>query len=194
MKTPTDLTGEVFGRLKVLGFFEKAKSGTRWHCICECGKEKVIYRTNLVRGISKSCGCIQKESKTIHGFSRRRLYEIWSGMKKRCFNKNCKAFENYGGRGIKVCDEWLEYKPFHEWAYSNGYKEGLTIDRINNNGNYEPLNCRWVTRTTQNNNTRKNVFLEIDGDIKTVSEWARLYNLQPATVARRAKMVAKEKI
>lgn len=156
-----ELTGAKFGRLTVLGeAIERNSIGNvRWICSCECGNYTVVDGHNLNSGATASCGCIHKETITKHGLSLdengkpTRLFLIWNGMKNRCYNSNDKAYKWYGGKNIKVCDEWLnDYPAFYNWAYDNGYKEGLSIDRINPNGNYEPNNCQWLTRT---DNTKK---------------------------------------
>ena len=135
--------------------------------------------------------CVIKE-KTIHGGSKRkqkeRLYNIWNGMKNRCFNEKDKNYKNYGARGITVCQQWKEdYGLFRKWAMENGYNDNLTIDRISNNGNYEPSNCRWATREEQNNNTRQNHYIEYNGKVKTLSQWATYYGLTRSCLKCRIK-------
>jgi hypothetical protein len=163
MPKPLNLEGMRFGRLLVI-----SRDGTRngystWLCKCDCGNEKVIIGKYLKNGKTQSCGCIHKEqlarrSKT-HGMSGKRLYRIWHDMKNRCEYAKDKKFSYYGGRGIKVCNEWSsDFKTFMEWSLENGYKENLTIDRINNDGNYEPSNCRWITMKEQCTNRRKRGF------------------------------------
>lgn len=183
---PKDLTGLSFGRLKVLKFFEQKGVDNRWLCKCVCGNTKIIYRSNLTSGQSTSCGCYQKEVVTKHGLSKHRLYNIWIDMRKRCFDERFKHYENYGGRGITICDEWnSDFMNFYNWSIENGYDKKLTLDRIDNDGNYTPKNCRWVTRIVQNNNTRKNVFIDFKGEKYTIAQLARKYGLNPKTIVYR---------
>ena len=126
--------------------------------------------------------------KTIHGQRRTKLYGVWCTMKSRCNNKNTRSYKDYGGRGIKVCEEWFNsFGSFYEWSIQNGYKEGLQIDRIDNNGNYCPENCRWITRKENMNNTSKNVFLEYNGDTKTLSQWSDIVGTSEKLISERLK-------
>lgn len=161
MSKINDLTGKKFGRLKVIEYYGSNKNGRAlWLCQCDCGKTKSVLGNSLLCGLTLSCGCYNKEEarkrRTKHSLSYSKLYKVWHGMKTRCYNKNFIYYCNYGGRGITICHEWLNnFETFYNWAINNGYEEGLTIDRINNDGNYEPNNCRWITRAEQNRNQRK---------------------------------------
>ena len=150
-KLPYDIVNQRFGRLVVIERIENTEDGkSQFKCLCDCGRYKNIRGKTLRNGKTKSCGCLLSEESrkraTIHGARHTRLYQIWSGMKQRCFNPRATKYELYGGRGITVCEEWKnDFKSFYDWAVSHGYQDNLTIDRIDSDGNYEPFNCQWIT-------------------------------------------------
>ena len=188
----SDLIGEKFGRLTVSEFagIRTSPSGTKrkmWKCLCDCGAEKVVSEANLKNGSTKSCGCWKTsllcKYNTTHGGAHDRLYEIWKSMKWRCSNPKDRRYSTYGGKGVTVCEEWKNsYEAFKSWAYANGYDENAelgecTLDRIDNNGDYEPSNCRFANRITQANNTSRNHFVELNGCKMTIAEFARVMNI-----------------
>lgn len=161
-----DFTGMRFGKLTVLKLMPRNKlKQTMWLCECDCGNKKIIVAQSLKDGKTKSCGCYQKEfpSKKTHGERWTRLYSIWIGMRKRCYTKTSKSYYCYGKIGITICKEWDKYEVFRDWANSNGYRDNLTIDRIDPYGNYEPNNCRWATVEEQSINKKITLYIKIDG-------------------------------
>lgn len=186
-----DLTGLQFGRLTVIKRAENAKNRhVRWLCKCECGGTTISHSCDLKSGRAKSCGCLNRENldNKTHGMTGTRIYRIWQAMKYRCCNKNHTQYKDYGGRGIKVCDEWLNsFEAFYEWAVANGYSDNLTIDRIYINGNYEPSNCKWATRKEQANNTRRNHLITYKGKTQTIAQWEIETNISAATIEARLK-------
>lgn len=178
-----DLTGQKFGKLTVLEFtgINKNHKAT-WLCQCECGNKKIIVSSSLLNGYTMSCGCLHKqmfrEKQTIHGLSNTRIYKIWKGIKRRCYSFNAIKYPNYGGRGIIMCNEWKnDFMSFYNWAMANGYKDDLTIDRIDVNGNYESKNCRWATPIEQANNKTSNRYFTVNGETYTMKEWSVKLNL-----------------
>ena len=190
-----DLTGQRFGYLTVIKKAGKNKSDKiLWLCKCDCGKLKIIQGASLKNGRTKSCGCLRKKgARRTHGFKYTRLYCIWQGIKKRCLNKNTSNYHIYGGRGIKICDEWKnDFKVFHDWAFANGYDENakrgdFTIDRIDVNGNYEPSNCRWATMKEQCRNTRSNKLITYNNETHCLMDWSYIFNINYKTLLYRFK-------
>lgn len=183
----TEITGQKFGMLTVVGRAENRGKNTAWRCICDCGNEKDVLTHNLISGKSKSCGCARintlKRVMTKHGGRRTRIYGIFKGMCSRCYNDNNPAYHYYGGKGVKICDEWKnDFAKFREWSFENGYDETSSIDRINPNGGYCPENCRWVSPQKQQNNKLNSAFLIIDGEKLTVAEWAEKNQTNKATL------------
>lgn len=156
-----DISGEKFGHLTAKEFAYQKNRNTYWKCVCDCGNEKVVRLSHLLDGNAKSCGCKQRLYK--HHQTDTRLYHIWCTMKARCLRETSPKYKNYGGRGIKLDEEWNDFEPFMSWSYSNGYADNLSIDRVDVNGNYEPSNCRWIPLKQQYSNKTNTVRVEIDG-------------------------------
>lgn len=157
-----DLTGQRFGRLVVIERAENIKGKCFWKCRCDCGKQLIVSANHLRMHNTFSCGCYQKDmtsnARKKTGMSSKRIYFIWSAMKQRCFNPKYKQYADYGGRGITVCDKWKDdFQTFYDYVSQLPHfgEEGFSIDRINNDGNYEPGNVRWATKSEQNKNQRK---------------------------------------
>lgn len=178
-----DMANQRFGRLLVVERADNDKYGNAmWLCKCDCGKTVVVKGQSLRRGDTLSCGCYHEDEVacrfTKHGQSRTRLYHTWQYMKRRCYNPKHKHYSYYGGRGIVVCDEWLSsYENFMQWAISNGYSDDLTLDRIDSDGNYEPNNCRWVSRKVQQNNRSGVLYFTINGETRSLMQWCEIYNV-----------------
>jgi len=187
-----DLTGQKFGMLTAKKYIGNDKnSHALWMFVCDCGNEHITLAQSAKLGLTSSCGCYKRKQNikraTKHGMVGTRLYGLWKSMKTRCYIKSHKGYKEYGGRGIKVCEEWHNFKNFYKWASLNGYKDNLSIDRIDNNKGYEPSNCRWITLKQQQYNKRNNHYLTFCGITKTLTEWANEYNLQPKTIESRLK-------
>ena len=187
-----DLVGRKFGRLTVVSEAERTRSkgGTSirmWNCVCDCGNKRTLSSSALTGCKTKSCGCYKKDVNkkrfTKHGLSKTKLYRVWSSIKDRCYRDGCKGYINYGGRGIVMCDEWKNnFQAFYDWSISNGYTEGLTIERKDVNGNYCPENCCWIPKSEQPKNRRNSHFITYKGETKTLSEWSKELHIDRETV------------
>lgn len=194
-----DLTGRRFGWLTMVSeapreYTKGGKSKRMWNCLCDCGKTVVVNDGSLKRGNTKSCGCYRKYANKVrcnkHGLSKSKLYSVWGSMKDRCYSKNCKQYKDYGGRGITICDEWRsDFFTFYKWAVNNGYKEGLTIERKDVNGNYCPENCCWITKEEQAKNKTNCHFITYNGETRTLSEWSRELHIDRGTVRKHEKIL-----
>lgn len=189
-----DLTGLKFGMWTVLRIagtrrFKSRTALLYYECRCDCGRIRTISGGSITSGLSASCGCqtiiATKKSNTTHGKSKTREYRTWAGIKERCYSPKKPVYKHYGGRGIKVCDRWLE--SFENFFEDMGLKPSPkhSIERKNTNGNYEPSNCVWATQLEQMHNFGKNVNVEINGEIKCIAEWARGVNMKEATFRAR---------
>lgn len=167
-----DRTGERYGRLVVIERAPNAKdTNARWLCQCDCGRTAVAYGMDLKRGKVVSCGCWNAEKRVKHGMSRTHVNAVWRQMRDRCLNPNNPRFGDYGGRGISVCERWGSFENF--LADMGDRPRGYQLDRIDNNGNYEPSNCRWATVGQQLNNKRNNRLLTLNGETLTIGEWSQ---------------------
>ena len=196
MRTKHLVSGQKFAKLTVMKLdrVEKktfnsslTKSGKRtinqeyYLCKCDCGKYTVVEKTHLTKKVDNtlSCGCVQGT----HHKTNTRLYKIWAGMRKRCFNVDSNDYKNYGGRGINLCEDWeKDFMNFYNWAITNGYKDTLTIERIDINKNYEPTNCKWIPKSEQSRNRRGNWLLEHNGQVKLLSDWCEELSLKYHTL------------
>lgn len=184
-------SGDVIGRYLILNEAERRGSKRYYLCKCECGNEKEVRMDSLRNGKAISCGCYNKEmsikANTKHGMYKTRIYRIWHGMKSRCLNYNNDSYKNYGGRGISICSEWMDFSAFKKWSIINGYKDFLTIERVNVNGNYNPQNCTWISMEEQRRNTTVTKNISYDGKTLTLRQWAKEMNMCNSTLSRRLK-------
>lgn len=176
------MKGNRFGHWTVMSYAFTSKSGHKhMNCICDCGTEKFVRLSKLTSGESKSCGCKRRElydkGGSING-KRTKLYRVWLGIKDRCGNPKNVSFSRYGAIGINMCKEWEDFALFKKWAEDNGYKDGLSIDRIDNKKGYSKDNCRWADNFVQANNTKKNLFIEISGERFTIAQLARRFGIK----------------
>ena len=185
MGNKLNIAGERYGKLvALLPTNEKTKNGGyKWLFRCDCGNTKIIPANSVRSGHVKSCGCLTK----LHGCTNTRLFHIWVDMKQRCENPNHPQFYLWGGKGIKVCDEWHDFLVFKKWAESSGYCDNLSIDRINGERDYCPENCRWATAKQQARNTKANHRITIDGETKALCEWIELSPITSSTYHKRKK-------
>lgn len=186
-KLRNDLTGKVFGYLEVISFHERVKGKARWLCKCKCGANAIVEGTQLGSGNTKSCGCLKFESRNVrHGMSKTRIHRIWRGMMNRCYNKNDQVYKRYGARGITVCERWHTFENF--LADMGEPPDGLTIDRVDNDGSYEPSNCEWATDLQQSNNRGCVIRLTVGDQTKTIRAWSDETGLAPGTIASRIRL------
>ncbi len=189
-----NLMGQKFGRLTVIERAENDKyDKTMWLCQCECSKKTIVQGSSLKSGATKSCGCLNKENlknnnrSLTHGHTANGIisltYHTWEQMIQRCTNPNNKDYKDYGGRGIKVCKSWLKFEGFFQDMVKR--PKGLSLDRIDNNGNYCKENCRWATNKEQHRNTRRAILVIIYGVTKPLAEWCEIYNMNYNTVRNR---------
>lgn len=188
-----DLTGNRYGRLLVIKRAPNRKSGkikvVCWECICECGNIKIVAAKHISKGSTRSCGCLSAEClpprMITHGMTNTRTYTSHEGMMARCYKRNDVGYFRYGGRGIKVCDRWHDFESFI--ADMGERPDNTSLDRIDNNKNYEPGNCRWATSEQQMNNTRANVRITFSGKSLTVAQWARELGINERTLRSRVR-------
>lgn len=190
MSRRLDLTGKTFGRLTVSGFGHVRGQRTIWRCVCSCGNLIEVIGKNLANGNTSSCGCLHSDEVrtrlTTHGLTHSTEFNSWRGMIERCTSPVCGRFKDYGGRGIQVCERWLSFQAF---ITDMGMKPTPkhTIERENNEGNYEPGNCIWATRAVQSLNRRANRVLELNGQSKCLKQWAAEYGMDYYTIHSRIK-------
>jgi hypothetical protein len=189
-----DLRGQKFNRLRVIqnaGFVKnKLNKIYLWLCLCDCGKETIVRHSNLIYGISKSCGCLNNEKrhlKRTHGKSTSSEYYSWTDMKTRCLNKNRKVYKDYGGRGILICERWLHSFENFLLDMDNKPNRQYTLERINVNGNYEPSNCKWLHKKEQAKNTRRTHYIEYNGMKMNLTDWLRYFKVKKNNIHRQLK-------
>jgi len=174
-----------FGSLLVIGLVKYNNAYRHWLCLCDCGGTKIVRKDRLTNGEVKCCDACKIDAHTTHGWSKTRLYSTWTSMLHRTESKKAHNYSAYGGKGIKVCDEWKDFLIFKDWAVKNGYTDDLTIDRIDNNKGYYPRNCRWVPSEAQARNKTSNLYYTINGECKLLKDWAEEYGFKYLTIYTR---------
>lgn len=182
--------GKVYGHLTIIGRGDKVKIGTMVICRCSCGKIKQIRVQNLRSGVTRSCGCKKNERgrRFKHGLMKHPLYNVWNSMKKRCLNKNDRAYKDYGGRGVTICEEWnIDFLSFYNWAIGNGWEKGLELDKdkLSPNGSgviYSPEFCCFLTPKENGRHKRNNVIIEYGNEAKCISEWCEVLNISKSSI------------
>jgi hypothetical protein len=183
------IIGIKFGRLTIIKESEiKKHNRVTLKCKCDCGNEFIGTLNSIKKGNAKSCGCFKNETKSNYknGLRKHPLYSVWANIKQRCLNKKQPKYNDYGGRGIIICKEWENsFEIFYKWCLDNNWKKGLEIDRLDNNGNYDSGNCRFVNRSQNMNNTRYNTIINYNNETKTLAEWAKELNIPYGRLAQR---------
>lgn len=192
MPAKEEVIGNKYGLISVIADAKREENSNCRRVLgkCDCGTVKTFRLSQLKRSKNANCGCYKREQfihrQTKHGDAKKRLYKIWHGMRSRCYNENDTKYELYGGKGIKVCDEWInDFKAFEKWSSENGYSENLTIDRIDSNKNYEPSNCRWADIIIQNRNRKNCWYITINGVTKLAIDWAKENRINESTIFSR---------
>jgi hypothetical protein len=185
-----DLSGRAFGKLTAIVPVGLNKSRQYvWWCHCECGGNSIANGSNLLRGNTLACGCVRQvdlaDRTRKHGMSKTRMFKIWTGVTKRCTNENCSSYNRYGGRGIEMCDRWKESFENFYGDMKDGYADNLTLEREDPNGNYCKDNCKWATMIEQARNKTNSVFIEYNGQKKSMAEWAELKGVPSGTIGNR---------
>lgn len=179
-----DLTGNHYGTLFVVSHSHRNKLGAWWVCACFCGNIVTLSTNTLRCRPPKTCGRCSNH-RTKHGMGKTKLYYVWAAMLHRCRTRTNQFFQRYGGRGISVCKEWYNFEPFMRWALTHGYKEGLCLDRINNDGNYTLRNCRFITPLQSHNNKSTTFWITHNNETSSLSDWSRKTGIQPKTLRER---------
>ena len=188
MSKKNELPGQKFGKLLVVADTGIRQSGAvMWECQCDCGKRSVVRAAHLISGATRSCGCDCGRWKRdpIAAKYPARLRRVWKNMKQRCYNPKSDSFKCHGEKGVVVCEEWERFVPFAEWAINNGYQDHLTLDRIDNDGNYEPSNCRWATMKEQQNNRGNNRRITFNEKTQTMAMWAEELGVSHSLIYQR---------